>query len=67
MWLQARVGSQHASTRGKVQAGRWKLGGEIGKGSFGNVHIGLNEDTGELIAVKQLSLAQPGMPADVSA
>lgn len=35
-----------------VRTGRWKLGHEIGKGSFGAVHIGLNEDSGDLIAVK---------------
>ena len=32
--------------RAPVRTGHWKLGHEIGKGSFGAVHIGLNEDTG---------------------
>lgn len=45
-----------ASRRAPVRTGRWKLGHEIGKGSFGAVHIGLNEDSGDLIAVKVLSL-----------
>lgn len=42
--------------RAPVRTGHWKLGHEIGKGSFGQVHIGLNEDSGDLIAVKVLSL-----------
>lgn len=42
--------------RAPVRTGHWKLGHEIGKGSFGAVHIGLNEDSGDLIAVKVLSL-----------
>jgi serine/threonine protein kinase len=46
--------------------GHWKLGGQIGKGSFGNVHVGLNEDSGDLIAVKILSLNQPSMTPEVS-
>lgn len=32
--------------RAPVRTRHWKLGHEIGKGSFGAVHIGLNEDTG---------------------
>lgn len=51
------LGNQEPSTRrAPVRTGRWKLGHEIGKGSFGVVHIGLNEDSGDLIAVKVLSL-----------
>lgn len=46
--------------RALVRTGRWKLGHEIGKGSFGAVHIGLNEDSGDLIAVKVLSLQKCG-------
>ena len=29
---------------------------KIGKGGFGNVYLGLNSDTGELFAVKQLEV-----------
>jgi len=40
---------------------RWKLSGpnsgELGEGSFGKVIMGLNIDTGEIMAVKQISLA----------
>lgn len=42
--------------RAAVKTGHWKLGHEIGKGSFGKVHIGLNEESGDLIAVKVLPL-----------
>lgn len=45
-----------------VRTGRWKLGHEIGKGSFGAVHIGLNEDSGDLIAVKVI----PVRTADIA-
>ncbi|CAM9121815.1 unnamed protein product [Discosporangium mesarthrocarpum] len=47
--------------RAPVRTGHWKLGHEIGKGSFGSVHIGLNEDTGDLIAVKVMSSHRPEM------
>lgn len=43
--------------RAPIKTGQWKLGHEIGKGSFGKVHIGLNEESGDLIAVKMLPLA----------
>ncbi len=45
--------------RAKVKPGLWRMGHQIGKGSFGSVHIGLNEVTGDLIAVKVLSLCNP--------
>ena len=35
---------------------RWQKGGVLGVGAFGKVFMGLNLDTGELIAVKQISL-----------
>lgn len=51
----SRVG-ERSPRRAPVRTGQWKLGHEIGKGAFGAVHIGLNEDTGDLIAVKVRSL-----------
>ncbi len=45
--------------RVKVKPGLWRMGHQIGKGSFGSVHIGLNEVSGDLIAVKVLSLCSP--------
>ncbi|KAG5177631.1 kinase-like domain-containing protein, partial [Tribonema minus] len=51
-------GGGWASTvrRGRVRPGKWKLGNRIARGSFGVVYMGLNEVTGELMAVKVLSL-----------
>jgi serine/threonine protein kinase len=37
---------------------RWQKGGLLGVGAYGKVYLGLNLDTGELIAVKQISLEQ---------
>lgn len=36
---------------------QWKQGGIIGSGAFGKVSLGLNIDTGELLAVKQVHLS----------
>lgn len=41
---------------GKVRKGHWKKGKAIGVGSCGNVYLGMNEDTGELMAVKEITL-----------
>lgn len=35
---------------------RWQSGGIIGEGGFGKVYLGMNADTGELMAVKQVPL-----------
>ena len=35
----------------------WKKGQPIGEGTFGQVFKGLNERTGELLALKQICLA----------
>ncbi|XP_056695963.1 mitogen-activated protein kinase kinase kinase NPK1 isoform X2 [Spinacia oleracea] len=39
---------------------RWRKGGLIGSGAFGRVYMGMNIDTGELLAVKQVSIASGG-------
>eukprot|EP01062_Namystynia_karyoxenos_P037519 TRINITY_DN27315_c0_g1_i2.p1 TRINITY_DN27315_c0_g1~~TRINITY_DN27315_c0_g1_i2.p1 ORF type:complete len:905 (+),score=136.75 TRINITY_DN27315_c0_g1_i2:160-2874(+) len=39
----------------------WKKGVQLGKGAFGEVHLGLNEVTGELMAVKAINF---GVDAD---
>ncbi|XP_065877547.1 mitogen-activated protein kinase kinase kinase 3-like [Euphorbia lathyris] len=36
---------------------RWRKGGLIGEGSFGKVYMGMNLDSGELLAVKQVLIA----------
>ena len=37
---------------GLIKKGKWKLGSKIGVGSFGTVHVGMNNETGKLMAVK---------------
>ncbi|CAM9693024.1 unnamed protein product [Chrysoparadoxa australica] len=46
-----------------VQPGDWKRGHNIGEGSFGSVYIGLNEVSGDLIAIKAMALNTPKMTA----
>jgi serine/threonine protein kinase len=38
---------------------QWQRGNLIGTGSFGKVYMGLNSDTGEMIAVKQVNVDNP--------
>lgn len=48
----------------KVEAPKsWLKGARIGSGSFGSVYLGMNAETGELMAVKQVEI----QPAAVSA
>ena len=43
---------------GVVTSGiRWRKGETIGRGAFGAVYLGLNDDTGALMAVKELSFS----------
>tara|TARA_B110000208_G_scaffold190302_1_gene253879 strand:- start:2188 stop:3252 length:1065 start_codon:yes stop_codon:yes gene_type:complete len=37
---------------------RWQRGEQIGQGSFGAVYQGLNQDTGALLAIKELQFAE---------
>ncbi|GAB4843436.1 Mitogen-activated protein kinase kinase kinase npk1 [Ancistrocladus abbreviatus] len=39
---------------------RWRKGELIGCGAFGRVYMGMNLDSGELLAVKQVSIASSG-------
>ena len=53
------LSSQHATTYWhskprQVEPIRWQRGEVIGQGAYGTVYLGLNLDTGELMAVKQL-------------
>eukprot|EP01135_Chromosphaera_perkinsii_P001827 Nk52_evm6s211 gene=Nk52_evmTU6s211 len=36
---------------------KWQRGHVLGRGAFGKVYMGLNEDTGEMIAIKQIPIA----------
>lgn len=39
-----------------IRKGKWTLGSRIGQGSFGVVHVGMNQITGNLLAVKSLNI-----------
>lgn len=41
---------------GPKQIVKWQSGGIIGEGGFGKVYLGMNSETGELMAVKQVPL-----------
>ncbi|KAL7519776.1 hypothetical protein ACHAWX_004530 [Stephanocyclus meneghinianus] len=40
----------------RVEKGKWSLGNEIGSGSFGVVHVGMNAVDGSLMAIKVLKI-----------
>ena len=42
----------------------WKAGELLGSGAFGNVYLGLNVQNGELLAAKQVTIAQDGQTAE---
>jgi len=42
----------------------WQRGELIGAGAFGRVYLGMNEDTGELMAVKQVAITPAAGPRD---
>ena len=44
-----------------IKPGKWSLGSKIGKGAFGVVHIGMNTESGRLMAVKSIGLERVGM------
>lgn len=44
-----------SSAQDSVPAIRWRKGELIGCGAFGHVYMGMNLDSGELLAVKQVS------------
>ena len=43
----------------------WLKGARIGSGSFGTVYLGMNAQTGELMAVKQVGITAPPTPSAV--
>ena len=44
------------SKRNSVSRGKWSRGAQLGVGSFGVVHMGMNQRTGEMMAIKTLNL-----------
>lgn len=59
------------SSRNTSSSGRhivkWQSGGIIGEGGFGKVYLGMNADTGELMAVKQVPLGTEGNNQQIDA
>lgn len=55
---------QVGSRLGSPRAIRWRKGELIGAGAYGRVYMGLNLDSGELIAVKQVCIAQNNVTKD---
>jgi len=49
-------GTLDSNMRNKVKKGKWTLGAQIGLGSFGVVHVGMNSCTGKFMAVKSLNI-----------
>jgi len=39
-----------------VRKGKWTMGSRIGQGSFGVVHVGMNNITGKLMAIKSMNI-----------
>eukprot|EP00977_Amphora_coffeiformis_P001508 scaffold294_cov221-Amphora_coffeaeformis.AAC.64 len=51
-------------SEGSVKQGQWTLGSRIGTGSFGVVHVGMNNRSGSLMAVKSIPM-QPAIMKDI--
>jgi serine/threonine protein kinase len=45
-----------SSNKIMIRKGKWTLGSRIGQGSFGVVHVGMNNNTGNLIAIKSMNI-----------
>ncbi|MCO5590646.1 hypothetical protein L7F22_044619 [Adiantum nelumboides] len=58
------ISNPNASSKGKTI--RWRKGELIGAGAFGSVYMGMNLDSGELLAVKQVLIAAKNVAKDKS-
>ena len=59
----AAVAAQQLGGGGGRAVLRWQRGQVLGRGAYGTVYLGLNLDTGELLAVKQMELLSAALPA----
>ena len=50
------IETHHVTTRQAVVVGKYVLGEMIGKGACGHVYKGLNHETGQFVAIKQIPL-----------
>jgi len=55
-WMEQSMIMKNKRSKPKTKKLKWKEGEIIGKGSCGNVRIGLNLETGSIMAVKQVEL-----------
>eukprot|EP00563_Minutocellus_polymorphus_P011029 CAMPEP_0181070172 /NCGR_PEP_ID=MMETSP1070-20121207/27339_1 /TAXON_ID=265543 /ORGANISM="Minutocellus polymorphus, Strain NH13" /LENGTH=751 /DNA_ID=CAMNT_0023151029 /DNA_START=10 /DNA_END=2268 /DNA_ORIENTATION=- len=44
--------------KGSVRRGKWSRGAQLGVGSFGVVHMGMNQRNGQMMAVKTMNLPE---------
>ena len=54
--LASPTSAQRLSASASKRIVKWQSGGIIGEGGFGKVYLGMNSETGELMAVKQVPL-----------
>lgn len=52
--LKRSVTTGHSPPKARSTGIRWRKGNTIGQGAFGAVHLGMNDDTGAIMAVKEL-------------
>lgn len=48
---------ENSPSRSRAVGMRWRRGNAIGRGSFGEVYLGMNDDTGAIMAVKELQFS----------
>jgi Protein kinase domain len=51
-----KTGGRVLRREGSVKRGKWRFGAKIGSGAFGVVRLGMNTETGTLMAVKSLKM-----------
>ena len=49
-------GSRHANARQRKGLGRYRKGKKLGQGAFGSVYLGIDQLSGEMVAIKELQV-----------